>query len=67
MQGRLAVRQNPNPRLPTGNLELLVEEVEVLNRVTARLPFTPADEFVQKEETRLRHRVLDIRCGSTAC
>ena len=59
--GRLAVRENPNPNLPTGDYELLVEEVDVLNRVQAKLPFTPADDFVQREETRLRHRVLDLR------
>ena len=61
VSGKLAVRQNPNPKLPTGQYELLVEQLDVLNRVHAKLPFTPADEFVQKEETRLRHRVLDIR------
>ena len=61
VRGSLAVRQDPNPKLPTGNFELLMEEVQVLNRVTAKLPFTAVDDFVQKEETRLRHRVLDIR------
>ena len=38
-----------------------MEEVHILNRVTAKLPFTAVDDFVQKEETRLRHRVLDLR------
>ena len=62
--GSLAVRQDPNPKLPTGNFELLVEKVQVLNKVSVKLPFTAVDDFVQKEETRLRHRVLDIRYGT---
>eukprot|EP00884_Botryococcus_braunii_P019181 jgi/Botrbrau1/5947/Bobra.0366s0117.1 len=62
IRGTLRLRKDPNPRLPTGNLELVAEEVEVVNPVRAKLPFIPADEEVElKEEVRLRHRVLDLR------
>ena len=35
--------------------------VQVLNSVSGSLPFLPADDTVPREETRLRHRTLDLR------
>jgi aspartyl-tRNA synthetase len=41
--------------------------VDIVNAVKAKLPFIPADEEVElKEEVRLRHRVLDLRCSLLA-
>ena len=34
---------------------------QVLNPVAGLLPFLPADDTVPREETRLRHRTLDLR------
>ncbi len=48
-----------NPALPTGQVELLVEEVEVLNRALA-LPFR-VDDPPPHEATRMRYRYLDLR------
>ena len=51
---------NENPELPTGAIEVLAAEVEVLS-TAAPLPF-PIDEHVEVgEEARLRHRYLDLR------
>lgn len=51
---------NENPDLPTGEVEVIADEVEVLS-VAAPLPF-PIDEHVTVgEEARLRHRYLDLR------
>lgn len=51
---------NENPDLPTGDIEVIADEVEVLS-VAAPLPF-PIDEHVTVgEEARLRHRYLDLR------
>jgi len=51
---------NANPELATGEIEVMVDEVEVLS-AAAPLPF-PIDEHVDVgEEARLRHRYLDLR------
>ncbi len=51
---------NANPNIPTGEIEVVATEVEVLSAAAA-LPF-PIDEHVEVgEEARLRHRYLDLR------
>ncbi|HET8560676.1 MAG TPA: aspartate--tRNA ligase [Marmoricola sp.] len=51
---------NQNPHLPTGEVEVVVEDVEVLSE-SAPLPF-PIDDHVEVgEEARLKHRYLDLR------
>jgi aspartyl-tRNA synthetase len=57
------VRRRPdgtvNPDMPTGEVELLAHEVEILN-ASVTPPFQMDDENLA-EETRLQHRVLDLR------
>ncbi|HKQ27832.1 MAG TPA: aspartate--tRNA ligase [Burkholderiales bacterium] len=48
-----------NPELRSGEVEVLVHEVEILNR-SSPLPFQIDDENLN-ENTRLTHRVLDLR------
>jgi aspartyl-tRNA synthetase len=59
-----SVRRRPqgtvNPRLPTGEIEVVAEEVEVLSECPP-LPFPVADEIDAEEVTRLRYRYLDLR------
>jgi aspartyl-tRNA synthetase len=51
---------NANPDLPTGDVEVVVTDVEVLSEA-APLPF-PIDEHIDVgEEARLRYRYLDLR------
>jgi aspartyl-tRNA synthetase len=51
---------NANPNLPSGDIEVIASEVEVLSEA-APLPF-PIDEHVEVgEEARLKHRYLDLR------
>ena len=60
--GDVALRPegNANPNLPSGEIEVIAEDVEVLS-ASAALPF-PIDEHVDVgEEARLRHRYLDLR------
>jgi aspartyl-tRNA synthetase len=49
-----------NPNLPTGQVEIVGEDLEVLNRAEA-LPFQIEDEAELGEEIRLRYRYLDLR------
>jgi len=57
------VRRRPegteNPHLPTGAIEVLAREVEILNR-SEPLPFQ-LDDNDTSEEVRLRYRYLDLR------
>ncbi|WP_062078889.1 aspartate--tRNA ligase [Demequina globuliformis] len=58
------VRERPagsaNPNLPSGEIEVVVSEVEILNE-SAPLPM-PVDEHVTVgEEARLKHRYIDLR------
>ncbi|RMH13485.1 MAG: aspartate--tRNA ligase [Planctomycetota bacterium] len=52
----------PNPKLPTGKIEIVVSECEVLSK-TAKPPFLPWDDKGQLpgEEVRLRYRYMDLR------
>ena len=50
-----------NPNIPTGDIELVVEELELLNK-SEPLPVNTHDEGVQSgEELRLKYRFLDLR------
>jgi aspartyl-tRNA synthetase len=60
-EGEIAARdpQNVNPSLPTGEVELQVDRLEILSRCPP-LPFQLDDEGVD-ETLRLRYRWLDLR------
>jgi aspartyl-tRNA synthetase len=49
-----------NPNIPTGEVELVVEELRILN-VSKPLPFLPSDTVLANEETRLKYRYIDLR------
>jgi aspartyl-tRNA synthetase len=52
-----------NERLPTGQVEIYAESIEVLNAVNKQLPFqvSTADHENVGEKLRLKHRYLDLR------
>ena len=56
--GRGEGRENPN--LPTGAIEVVAADVEVLS-AAAPLPFPISDHVDVGEEVRLKHRYLDLR------
>jgi aspartyl-tRNA synthetase len=54
---------NKNPKLATGDVEVLVLEATVFNRADTP-PFEIVDELDTREEVRLQYRYLDLRRGS---
>jgi len=58
--GRVIERENKNPKLPTGDIELKVSSLEVLN--PAKLPpFTIEDDTDGGDDLRMKYRYLDLR------
>jgi aspartyl-tRNA synthetase len=56
---------NENPDLPTGQVEVVADEVEVLSKADP-LPFPVEDSAEVSEDLRLKYRYLDIRRSETA-
>ncbi|WP_440068370.1 aspartate--tRNA ligase [Tenacibaculum discolor] len=58
--GKVIERQSKNANIPTGDVEVLVSNLEILNE--AKLPpFTIEDETDGGEDLRMKYRYLDIR------
>ncbi len=61
--GEVRMREGkPNPKLTTGEIELVAKEIEIINR-TAKLPILPDDHEADNigEEHRLTYRYIDLR------
>ncbi len=60
VKGTVIERTSKNPNLPTGDIEILVSELIVLNKALLP-PFTIEDQTDGGEELRMKYRYLDIR------
>jgi aspartyl-tRNA synthetase len=62
VQGKVELRlpENVNANVPTGQVEVLAEELEI-DTLVQSLPFPIADDVKLPEELRLKHRFLDLR------
>ena len=58
--GVVCERESKNPNLPTGDIEVEVSELELLN-TSKDIPFEISDDTTALEDTRLKYRYLDIR------
>lgn len=68
IKGKVSKREEgmANPKLPTGEIEILVEEMNILSK-SKTPPFSICDEQIDvNEELRLKYRYLDIRRGDVA-
>lgn len=62
VEGRVRARSEDmiNPKIPTGEIEVMVEKLELLN-VSETPPFMLEDDIDTNEEIRLKYRYLDLR------
>ena len=62
VKGKVVERENKNPNISTGDIEINGEEIEVLGRAKANLPFEINSDYRNnKEDLRLQYRFLDLR------
>jgi aspartyl-tRNA synthetase len=63
--GRVTKRpdESLNAKIPTGEIEIYADEIEILNAVRKQLPFqvSAADSETVREDLRLKYRYLDLR------
>jgi len=57
---RLRSKDAINPKMATGEIEIEATELRILND-TRLAPFSPSEEAIQNEETRLKYRYIDLR------
>ncbi|MDQ1604449.1 MAG: aspartyl-tRNA synthetase [Actinomycetota bacterium] len=67
VSGEVSLRPegNANPNMPSGDIEVVSDDVEVLNE-SAPLPFQIDEHVEVGEEVRLRYRYLDLRRAGPA-
>ena len=60
VKGTVVERKDKNPKLATGEIEVVVREVKIVNTAITT-PIIIADETDALEDTRLKYRYLDLR------
>ena len=60
VKGEVAKRATPNPKLKSGEIEVIASEIVLLNTAKTT-PLIIADETDALEDTRLKYRYLDLR------
>ncbi len=60
IEGKVVERASKNPDLPTGDIEIIVDELSII-KASEVPPFTIEDESDGGEELRMTYRYLDIR------
>ncbi|MEO7314325.1 MAG: aspartate--tRNA ligase [Ginsengibacter sp.] len=60
VKGNVNERSNKNLNIPTGEVEILVEEIRILNK-SAVPPFTIQDDTDGGDDIRMKYRFLDLR------
>lgn len=60
IDGLVQKRENVNSKLPTGDIEVIAEEMQIVNSAN-QTPFIISDDTDALEDTRLKYRYLDLR------
>ena len=59
-KGKVRMRENPNPNIPTGLIEIQLEDFGIINKAELP-PFEIVDDIGTSEEIKLKYRFLDLR------
>ncbi len=60
VSGKVSARESKNSNLPTGEIEIIISEIKILNSAITP-PFTIEDETDGGDELRMKYRYLDLR------
>ncbi|TAE24296.1 MAG: aspartate--tRNA ligase [Candidatus Kapaibacterium sp.] len=60
IQGTVRLRESPNPNMPTGLIEVLASDIQIINRAELP-PFEIVEGSQAGEDLRLSYRYLDLR------
>ena len=60
VEGKVAERQSKNPKMPTGDIEVIASKLTVLNRSEVP-PFTIEEDTDGGDDLRMKYRYLDLR------
>lgn len=61
IKGTVNERSDKNPNMPTGDIEIIPEEIVLLGKSESQLPFEIATSMEAREDLRLKYRYLDLR------
>ena len=61
IKGKIVERSNKNLKIPTGKIEVVASEIEVLGKCKTVLPFEINTDQEVREDLRLEYRFLDLR------
>ena len=61
ISGKVVERSNKNTKIPTGEIEVIANEIEILGKCKNVLPFEINTEQEVREDLRLEYRFLDLR------
>lgn len=61
IEGEVRLRSDINPNMPTGEIEIVLENITILGKCLNVLPFEINRSKEASEETRLKYRYLDLR------
>ena len=61
IEGKVVERTSKNPKMPTGDIEVIANQIKVLGKCKAELPFEINSEVEAREDLRLEYRFLDLR------
>ena len=59
--GKVTERISKNPKMLTGDIEVVANKIKVLGKCKAELPFEVNSEVEAREDLRLEYRFLDLR------
>ena len=59
-KGKIVERESKNDKIPTGEIEVEVSELNIIN-TAKEIPFEISDDTSALEDTRLKYRYLDLR------